>query len=65
MRATLCPARLAALVVAVALAAVYTVGGWPEVVAFLIAGGALLVVWAWCAAGAEADRPHVWMGENR
>jgi hypothetical protein len=54
-RTLLCPARLGALVIGLALAAVYAVGGLAEVVGVVIAGVVLLAAWAWCAIGGEAD----------
>ena len=54
-RTLLCPARLSALVIALALATVYAVGG-PEAVAWFLGIGAfLLALFAALDAGARAD----------
>jgi hypothetical protein len=54
-REILTPARQSALVLATALGAVYTVGGLWQAVSFLLVAGLLVMAWAWCAMGGEAD----------
>jgi hypothetical protein len=55
MQTLMCPARQSALVIGLALAAVYATGGVEAVAWFLGIVALQVAAWAWCAIGGDAD----------